>query len=59
MPPSSAIGTPGALAAWMDAQKVTVTHLTPAMGQLVTTLGGSEGESILPTDKGPETDPVL
>ncbi|KAE9396455.1 large subunit of L-aminoadipate-semialdehyde dehydrogenase [Gymnopus androsaceus JB14] len=44
VPPSSAIGTPGALAAWMDAQKVTVTHLTPAMGQLVTTTAGSEGD---------------
>ncbi|KAJ3995925.1 aminoadipate-semialdehyde dehydrogenase [Lentinula boryana] len=45
VPPSSAIGTPGALAAWMDEKKVTVTHLTPAMGQLVTTTGGNEGEN--------------
>ncbi|KAF5390097.1 hypothetical protein D9757_003872 [Collybiopsis confluens] len=45
VPPASAIGTPGALAAWMDAQKVTVTHLTPAMGQLVTTTGINEGEN--------------
>ncbi|KAF9069460.1 hypothetical protein BDP27DRAFT_1325376 [Rhodocollybia butyracea] len=45
VPPSSAIGTPGALASWMDAQKVTVTHLTPAMGQLVTTTGANEGEN--------------
>ncbi|KAH7869096.1 uncharacterized protein C8R40DRAFT_1177062 [Lentinula edodes] len=45
VPPSSAIGTPGALAAWMDEQSVTVTHLTPAMGQLVTTTGANEGES--------------
>ncbi|KAJ3970057.1 aminoadipate-semialdehyde dehydrogenase [Lentinula raphanica] len=45
VPPSSAIGTPGALAAWMDEQKVTVTHLTPAMGQLVTTTGANEGEN--------------
>ncbi|KAJ4468852.1 aminoadipate-semialdehyde dehydrogenase [Lentinula aciculospora] len=45
VPPSSAIGTPGALAAWMDEQKVTVTHLTPAMGQLVTTTGVGEGEN--------------
>ncbi|KIK70236.1 hypothetical protein GYMLUDRAFT_34725 [Collybiopsis luxurians FD-317 M1] len=45
VPPSSAIGTPGALAAWMDVQKVTVTHLTPAMGQLVTTTGVTEGDN--------------
>ncbi|KAH7877042.1 male sterility protein-domain-containing protein [Lentinula edodes] len=49
VPPSSAIGTPGALAAWMDEQSVTVTHLTPAMGQLVTTTGVNE--DITPTQK--------
>ncbi|KAF9459773.1 alpha-aminoadipate reductase Lys1p [Collybia nuda] len=29
------IGTPGRLAEWMASSKVTVTHLTPAMGQLL------------------------
>ncbi|KAG6899755.1 putative NRPS-like protein biosynthetic cluster [Termitomyces sp. T159_Od127] len=29
------IGTPGRLAEWMAASEVTVTHLTPAMGQLL------------------------
>ncbi|KAF8434536.1 hypothetical protein L210DRAFT_3553148 [Boletus edulis BED1] len=35
VPTAEDIGTPGQLAEWMDANKVTVTHLTPAMGQLL------------------------
>lgn len=36
-----------------------MTHLTPAMGQLVTTLGGTEGESILSSGEGPGIDLIL
>ncbi|KIJ63167.1 putative alpha-aminoadipate reductase [Hydnomerulius pinastri MD-312] len=35
VPTAEDIGTPGRLAEWMDDNKVTVTHLTPAMGQLL------------------------
>ncbi|KAI9606510.1 hypothetical protein H4Q26_006044 [Puccinia striiformis f. sp. tritici PST-130] len=35
IPTAEDIGTPGRLAEWMDDQQVTVTHLTPAMGQLL------------------------
>ncbi|CAH7672621.1 hypothetical protein BY996DRAFT_4583714 [Phakopsora pachyrhizi] len=35
VPTAEDIGTPGRLAEWMDQQKVSVTHLTPAMGQLL------------------------
>ncbi|EST07660.1 AMP-binding enzyme C-terminal domain protein [Kalmanozyma brasiliensis GHG001] len=35
IPTSEDIGTPGRLAEWMAASKATVTHLTPAMGQLL------------------------
>lgn len=35
VPTSDDIGTPGRLAEWMAASEVTVTHLTPAMGQLL------------------------
>ncbi|OAX36304.1 large subunit of L-aminoadipate-semialdehyde dehydrogenase, partial [Rhizopogon vinicolor AM-OR11-026] len=35
VPTAEDIGTPGRLAQWMDDSKVTVTHLTPAMGQLL------------------------
>ncbi len=37
MPEPRRIGEPGYLAAWMVAEAVTVTNLTPAMAQLVTT----------------------
>ena len=36
IPDPADIGNPGALAVWMAAHAVTVTHLTPAMGQLLT-----------------------
>ncbi|ORZ36610.1 hypothetical protein BCR44DRAFT_1068427 [Catenaria anguillulae PL171] len=36
IPTADDIGTPGALARWMHSEQVSVTHLTPAMGQLVT-----------------------
>ena len=35
IPTSEDIGIPGRLAEWMSAQGITVTHLTPAMGQLL------------------------
>ncbi|ANB15391.1 L-aminoadipate-semialdehyde dehydrogenase [Sugiyamaella lignohabitans] len=35
VPTSDDIGTPGRLAEWMGTQGATVTHLTPAMGQLL------------------------
>ncbi|KAF8999093.1 alpha-aminoadipate reductase Lys1p [Cyathus striatus] len=35
VPTADDIGTPGRLAEWMDDSQVTVTHLTPAMGQLL------------------------
>ena len=35
VPTADDIGTPGRLAEWMDENQVTVTHLTPAMGQLL------------------------
>lgn len=35
VPTADDIGTPGRLAEWMAASKATVTHLTPAMGQLL------------------------
>jgi len=35
VPTSDDIGTPGRLAEWMADSEVTVTHLTPAMGQLL------------------------
>eukprot|EP01135_Chromosphaera_perkinsii_P008712 Nk52_evm45s1444 gene=Nk52_evmTU45s1444 len=36
IPSSEIIGTPGRLAEWCAEEKVTITHLTPAMGQLLT-----------------------
>ncbi|SCV04369.1 LANO_0G09780g1_1 [Lachancea nothofagi CBS 11611] len=36
VPTEDDIGTPGQLAEWMNKYKATVTHLTPAMGQLLT-----------------------
>jgi len=35
VPTADDIGTPGRLAEWMDENKATITHLTPAMGQLL------------------------
>ncbi|CAG8523111.1 8211_t:CDS:2, partial [Ambispora leptoticha] len=35
VPTSEDIGIPGSLATWMAESKITVTHLTPAMGQLL------------------------
>ena len=35
IPTSDDISTPGRLAEWMDDSQITVTHLTPAMGQLL------------------------
>ncbi|KAL2911337.1 large subunit of alpha-aminoadipate reductase [Polyrhizophydium stewartii] len=35
IPTAEDIGTPGRLAEWMAEQEITITHLTPAMGQLL------------------------
>ncbi len=35
VPTADDIGTPGRLAEWMADSEVTITHLTPAMGQLL------------------------
>lgn len=35
IPTEASIGTPGQLAVWMAKHEITVTHLTPAMGQLL------------------------
>ncbi|KAJ1652052.1 large subunit of alpha-aminoadipate reductase [Dispira simplex] len=37
IPTSEDIGIPGQLAQWMASHQITVTHLTPAMGQLLST----------------------
>ncbi|RKP34594.1 hypothetical protein BJ085DRAFT_20706 [Dimargaris cristalligena] len=37
IPTSEDIGIPGQLASWMAEHRITVTHLTPAMGQLLST----------------------
>ncbi len=39
VPEAEEIGTPGYLARWMAAEAVTVTHLTPATGRLVGSVG--------------------
>lgn len=41
IPSAETIATPGMLGQWMKDQKVTVTNLTPAMGQLLTTTSKS------------------
>ena len=45
VPSADDVGTPGRLAEWMDENKATVTHLTPAMGQLLST----EAVRLIPT----------
>ncbi len=43
VPDPREIGTPGYLAAWMRRERVTVTHLTPAMGQLLAGVESTDG----------------
>lgn len=45
VPTAEDIGIPGRLAEWMEASKVTITHLTPAMGQLLS----SHAQTEIPT----------
>lgn len=45
VPTSEDIGIPGRLAEWMNRSKVTITHLTPAMGQLLS----SHAQTEIPT----------
>jgi len=47
VPTAEDIGTPGCLAEWMDDSKVTVTHLTPAMGQLLSAQATRQIPSLL------------
>ncbi|KAI9494700.1 L-aminoadipate-semialdehyde dehydrogenase [Zychaea mexicana] len=42
VPTSEDIGIPGRLAEWMNRSQVTITHLTPAMGQLLSSHATSE-----------------
>lgn len=46
IPTADDIGTPGRLAEWMDDQQVTITHLTPAMGQLLSAQASSQIPSL-------------
>ncbi|KAK4052215.1 putative NRPS-like protein biosynthetic cluster [Microbotryomycetes sp. JL221] len=47
IPTAEDIGTPGRLAEWMSDSKVTVTHLTPAMGQLLSAQATRQIPSLL------------
>ena len=47
VPTSEDIGTPGRLAEWMANSEVTVTHLTPAMGQLLSAQATRQIPSLL------------
>lgn len=46
IPDPEQITAPGWLAAWMKQQEITVTHLTPAMGQLLSERMSTESEAI-------------
>ncbi|CAL1708951.1 unnamed protein product [Somion occarium] len=46
VPTAEDIGTPGRLAEWMAENEVTVTHLTPAMGQLLSAQATSQISSL-------------
>lgn len=46
VPTSDDIGTPGRLAEWMAAVQATVTHLTPAMGQLLSAQASAQIASL-------------
>ncbi|KAH8101926.1 alpha-aminoadipate reductase Lys1p [Cristinia sonorae] len=46
VPTAEDIGTPGRLAEWMAENEVTVTHLTPAMGQLLSAQATSQIPSL-------------
>ncbi|VDB95640.1 unnamed protein product [Peniophora sp. CBMAI 1063] len=47
VPTSDDIGTPGRLAEWMASSSITVTHLTPAMGQLLSAQATARIPSLL------------
>ena len=49
VPSLEEIVTPGRLAAWMAAQGVTVAHLTPALGQVLTEGSGGGPRASIPT----------
>jgi amino acid adenylation domain-containing protein len=47
-PPAEDIATPGRLAAWMAREEITVSHLTPAMAQVLTETGAGPAP-LIPT----------
>ena len=44
------MGTPGPLRAWLDRQRATVCHLTPAMAQILTDRGPDDRADLVPVD---------
>jgi amino acid adenylation domain-containing protein len=50
IPDQESIGSPGWLAGWMRQQRISIMHLTPAMGQLLTITGAADrAPDLLPT----------
>ncbi len=45
IPDQDSIGSPGWLAAWVRQQRISIMHLTPAMGQLLTITGAADRET--------------
>ena len=41
IPDPDTLASPGAVAEWLEREAITVTHLTPAMGQLITEVGAA------------------
>ena len=52
IPSADTIGTPGRLATWLGAERITISHMTPAMSQLLTQVMASKknGGSTSPID---------
>jgi amino acid adenylation domain-containing protein len=46
IPDPERMGSPGWLAGWMAGERITVAHLTPAMGQLLTEANGAGGARV-------------
>jgi amino acid adenylation domain-containing protein len=56
-PDPDEVGTPGYLAQWMRAAGVTVAHLTPAMGQLLTTSADEQTADVPGLSDAPRAQP--
>jgi amino acid adenylation domain-containing protein len=56
-PDPDEVGTPGYLAQWMRAAGVTVAHLTPAMGQLLTTSSDEQTADVPHLSDAPRAQP--